>query len=121
LFRCDTCTPNVSVQLTDKSGAVSDSIFWSSFGVGPVFNNEGPAIAITSDTTPFAGAINTILPETGGFQDLSGYFGLAAGTFEFQSGDIGAVPIPAALPLFGTALAGMGAFARWRKRRVAAV
>ena len=34
-------------------------------------------------------------------------------------GDISAVPVPAALPLFVSALAGMG-FLGWRRKRIAA-
>ena len=59
------------------------------------------------------------LPETGGLQDVSNYFGLAPLTLEVQS-DVEATPLPAALPLFASGLGVMGFLAKRRKRKNAA-
>ena len=54
------------------------------------------------------------------YSRLSGYYGEASrGTVQVSSPPVAATPLPAALPLFGAALWGLG-FAGWRRRKTAA-
>ena len=76
---------------------------------------------------PLDGSVSTI-------PLLSGFGGLALSYFEASSlspesgdltlsgslTDVSAVPLPAALPLFGSAVLALGAFACWRRRKVLA-
>jgi hypothetical protein len=81
-----------------------------------VLASDDEAGNLPSGTPPINNNLVSFLVETGGFQDVSSAFGLSAHTVEIQSD--GEVPLPAALPLFATGLAGLGLLG-WRRKRTA--
>jgi hypothetical protein len=81
-----------------------------------VLASDDEAGNLPSGTPPINNNLVSFLVETGGFQDVSSAFGLSAGTVEIQSDP---VPLPAALPLFATGLAGLGLLG-WRRKKKAA-
>jgi hypothetical protein len=80
-----------------------------------VFASDDEAGNLPSSTPMITSA--TFFVETGDFQDVSSAFALSAGTVEIKSDT--EVPLPAALPLFATGLAGLGLLG-WRRKRKAA-
>jgi hypothetical protein len=70
---------------------------------------------------PFFPVVGTpiLVAETGALQDLSSYFNLTGNSSVFAQSDATAVPLPAALPLFGGGLALLGYLGRRRRKPMA--
>lgn len=77
----------------------------------PVFDLDNVVTNLTGDSLSLSGD----LALAGGFNHLGGQLGAVVGDFNFQTT---VVPVPAAVWLFGSALAGLS-FARMRKEKVA--
>jgi len=107
-----------AVELTDPTtGAPSDYVWYVHFAT----------LYFASDSNgSFTGlpTLNIVatLTETGGFQDIGQYFGVAASDIQVLSfADVSTTPLPATLPLFATGLGAMGLLGWRRKRKAAAL
>ena len=89
----------LTIGLTDFNGTISDTITWSHATVG-----SGGSVTLHADGSPPIPTV--LLAETGGWQDVGPYFAFIPGTIYVFS-DV-ETPLPAALPLFATGLAGLG-------------
>jgi hypothetical protein len=114
-------------QLSELNQAIYDSGSNFNFATVDVSSNNGNGGLLSQITTPIS--LMSLCPSTyscsGRFSvaDFSSPTKLAAGDFDFTSGtlqiaQLAAAPIPAALPLFVSALGGLG-FVGWRRRRQA--
>jgi hypothetical protein len=106
-------TAGIVVELLEPgSKAVSDYVF--ALGSSLVFASDvnGPLPGLNSG----GGISVVILTETGGWQDVSRYFGLAPGSALVAS-DVSSTPLPATLPLMGGVLGAGCCIAMWRRRR----
>jgi hypothetical protein len=94
----------VVISVTDKS----NSLFTFDFTI-PKANADFSSIGVISNDGDTIKQIEV--------SDSSGFNQLKQAKFSTSTSPISPVPIPAAFPLFGTALIGLGAITRWRKRR----
>ena len=140
--------PQETYRIFDYTGSIPDlvagtggSTAFDDLGTGSsygqtVVNSPGQNLAMPTVTVALTAAalsdINTLL--TGALFDFalggvcttcgmnqafwSGSLGVPAGQLSLEFASVSPVPLPAALPLFITVLAGMG-FLRWWKRRAA--
>jgi hypothetical protein len=101
--------PSGGVALTEGAGSsyISDILYYSR---GNLIFQSDTGTSLTTDITGL-----TKLSETGHFQDVGSYFGLASDAIMIKSGG-SAAPLPPAWAIMLTGLVGLG-FVLYRKRR----
>jgi hypothetical protein len=110
-----TVTPGTAAELIEPgTGTPSDVVVLAR---GLVFASDDESGSFPPGTPPITNIVLTLV-EDGSFQDISSAFGLSAGRLEIQS-DVEVVPLPAALPLFASGLAGLGLLGSRRKKAAA--
>ena len=129
VFNLGFCFLDVDSNKCDGDGEITfdnaiENLNFNSSAVGPgdsaeifAFNESISlgSIAVTFDTNlDFSGfgVITRLLFDDSLIDD----FGIFYSSFSFDNVNVGTVPVPAALPLFGTGLALMG-FIGWRRKR----